>query len=50
MAVPDHVFEVASDMWEAPDDIEQSEIAVEYVSTTNVSLTPNKSPERTREK
>lgn len=31
MVVPDHVFEVASDMWEAPDDIEQSEIAIEYV-------------------
>lgn len=32
MVVPDHVFEVASDMWEAPDEVEQSEIAVEFVS------------------
>jgi len=32
MVVPDHVFEVASDMWEAPDDIEESEFAVEYIS------------------
>lgn len=31
MVVPEHVFEVASDMWEAPDDIEQSEFAIEYV-------------------
>jgi predicted kinase len=32
MVVPDHVFEVASDMWEAPDDIEESEFAIEFVS------------------
>jgi len=37
MVVPDHVFEVASDMWEAPDDIERSEIAIEYVSSTNAT-------------
>jgi predicted kinase len=49
MVVPDHVFEVASDMWEAPDDIEQSESAIEYVSATSAPLTPNKSLERTRE-
>ena len=34
MVVPDHVFEVASDMWEAPDDIEESETAIEYVAAT----------------
>jgi predicted kinase len=35
MVVPDHVFELASDMWEAPDDIEQSEFTVEYVSPSS---------------
>ena len=33
MVVPDHVFEMASDLWEAPDDVECSEYAVEFVST-----------------
>jgi predicted kinase len=32
MVVPDHVFEMASGMWEPPDDVEQSESAIEYVS------------------
>jgi hypothetical protein len=36
--VPDHVFEVASDMWEAPDDIEQDEISIEYVSAVVAPL------------
>lgn len=48
MVVPDHVFEVASDMWEAPDDIEESELAIEYVSATLAPLAPNTSLERTR--
>jgi predicted kinase len=34
MVVPDHIFEVASDMWEEPDDIEQSEFAIEYVASS----------------
>ena len=50
MVVPDHVFEVASDMWEAPDDFEQSEITIEYVSTSSFPLTPHTSLERTRER
>ena len=33
MVVPDHIFEIASDMWEAPDDIERSEYVIEYVET-----------------
>ena len=41
--VPDNVFEVASDVWEAPDDIEQSEIAIEFVSTTMAPATSNTS-------
>jgi predicted kinase len=49
MVVPDHIFEAASDMWEAPDDIEQSEITIEYVSASGAPLTPNKSLERPRE-
>jgi len=32
MVVPDHVFEVASDMWEPPDDVEQSETTFEFVA------------------
>jgi predicted kinase len=48
MVIPDHVFEVASDMWEPPDDIEESEFAIEYVSAKLVPLTPNTSLERTR--
>jgi len=49
MVVPDHVFDVASNMWEPPDEIEQSETTIEYVSATLVTaLTPNKSLERTR--
>ena len=50
MVVTDHVFEVASDMWEAPDDFEQSEITIEYVSTADVALTPDKSLEHARER
>lgn len=33
MVVPEHVFELASDMWEAPDDVERSEYHIQYVST-----------------
>ena len=42
MVVPDPVFEMASDLWEAPDDIEQSEIAIEYVSAAVAPLTRDK--------
>ena len=34
MVVPDHVFELASDLWEAPDDVEQSEFRIEYVDAS----------------
>jgi predicted kinase len=34
MVVPDHVFDIASSMWEPPDDIEQSDTVIEYVSST----------------
>jgi predicted kinase len=33
MVVPDHVFEVASALWEPPDDVERSEYEITYVST-----------------
>ena len=36
MVVPDHVFEMASALWEAPDDVECSEYDITYVSTTQV--------------
>lgn len=32
MIVPDRVFEIASNMWEPPDEFEQSEMVVECVS------------------
>jgi len=34
MVVPDHIFELASDMWEAPDEAECSEYMIEYISST----------------
>ena len=37
MVVPDHVFEMASALWEAPDDVECSEYDITYVSTTQVN-------------
>lgn len=33
MVVPEQVFEMASNMWEAPDEVECSSFAVEFVST-----------------
>ena len=33
MVVPEHVFETASSMWEAPDEVECSNFAIEFVST-----------------
>jgi predicted kinase len=33
MLVPDHIFEIASDMWEPPDDVEVIESHIEFVST-----------------
>lgn len=36
MVVPDHVFEMANNLWEAPDDIECNEFAVNFVSTVRV--------------
>jgi predicted kinase len=35
MVVPDHIFEIASRLWEAPDDIECSEYTVNFVSTAD---------------
>jgi predicted kinase len=32
MVVPDHIFEMASNMWEAPDDGECSDFAIEFIS------------------
>lgn len=44
MVVPDHVFDIASKMWEAPDDIEQSESEIEYVSAVAApSMAPGQS-------
>lgn len=37
MVVPDHVFEMASRLWEAPDDVECSEYAIEFVSAPHES-------------
>ena len=37
MVVPDHVFEMASNMWEAPDDGECSDFAVEFVPAAQAS-------------
>ena len=39
MVVPDHVFDIASNMWEPPDDIEQGEIAIEYVPAIAPAVT-----------
>jgi len=33
MVVPENIFEIASDMWEEPDDVECSKYAIEIVST-----------------
>jgi predicted kinase len=33
MVVPDAIFEIASDMWQAPDDIEIAEHRIELIST-----------------
>ena len=35
MVVPDHVFDIASDMWEAPDECESTERAIQFISTAN---------------
>jgi predicted kinase len=49
MVVPDHVFDVASRMWEPPDDVEQSETTIEYVSFALESARPpNNPPDRMR--
>ncbi|WP_348943752.1 ATP-binding protein [Chitinibacter sp. FCG-7] len=34
MVVPDHIFEIASNMWEPSDEFERDEYAIEYVSST----------------
>jgi len=31
MVVPDHIFEVASNMWEPSDELERDEYKIEYV-------------------
>ncbi len=38
MVVPDHVFDMASSLWEAPDDVECSEYAIDFVSAAQASL------------
>jgi predicted kinase len=35
MVVPDHIFEIASSMWEPSDEFEREEFDIEYVSTSN---------------
>ena len=35
MVVPDHVFEMASRLWEAPDDVECSEYTVNFVQASS---------------
>ncbi len=35
MVVPAHIFEMASDLWEGPDEFEESEFAIEYVFTAD---------------
>ncbi len=37
MVVPDHIFEVASRLWEAPDDVESSEYTIEFVPSVGTS-------------
>lgn len=37
MVVPDHVFEMASTLWEAPDDVECSEYAITFVSAAQAT-------------
>jgi hypothetical protein len=34
MVVPDHVFDVANSSWEPPDDVEQCESRIRFVSET----------------
>ncbi|WP_137938963.1 ATP-binding protein [Chitinivorax sp. B] len=38
MVVPDHIFELASDSWEAPDEVECSQYTIEWVTTHNSSI------------
>ena len=33
MVVPEHIFEVASNLWEAPDDVECTEFGIEFVTS-----------------
>lgn len=33
MVVPDHVFEIASQLWETPDELERAEYQIAFVST-----------------
>jgi len=33
MVVPEHIFELASDLWEPPDDVERTEYEIEHVSS-----------------
>lgn len=37
MVVPDDVFEMASKLWEAPDEVECNECAIEFVSAVQAS-------------
>jgi predicted kinase len=38
MVVPDHIFEIASDLWEPPDEIERSETAIEEVTANSLEI------------
>jgi len=38
MVVPDHIFEIASDLWEPPDEFERSESAIEDVTATSLQI------------
>jgi len=38
MVVPDHIFEIASSMWEPSDEFEREEFDIEYVSSPNDAM------------
>jgi len=39
MVVPDHVFEMASSLWEVPDEIECEEFDVQFVESLQLAPT-----------
>ena len=36
MVVPDHIFEIASRLWEPPDDCEHNEFQIEFVTSSKI--------------